>query len=264
MQLGQMQDLGGCRAVVESVENVRKLVSQYERRPCHAAEFCEKYDYMESPKPDGYRGVHLVYRYNSRHEKRSRFNGRRVEIQIRSKRQHAWATAVEVIDTFTGQAIKSGIGSEKWKRLFVLMGSFIAKSEKLPTAPEILSSSQDWHEELSSLILELKVSDVFAGLHAGIKFFEKLPPHTMYTILILDSEARKTYAEPFNNERDAATRYLEIEKEKANNPAIQAVMVSVDSVEALRLAYPAYYLDTAWFSGLIDGFMEARSAKQKK
>lgn len=63
MQLSQMQDLGGCRAVVPTIDLVLKLTRLYEHRPCKTAKLMKKYDYVAEPKPDGYRGVHLVYEY---------------------------------------------------------------------------------------------------------------------------------------------------------------------------------------------------------
>lgn len=255
MQLAQMHDLGGCRAVVKSVTEVGKLVRLYEQRPCKAATFYKKYDYIIKPKEDGYRGVHLVYRYNSHDERRSRFNGRRIEIQIRSKQQHGWATAVETIDTFTGQAIKSGLGSEHWKRFFVLISSFIALMEESPLVPGTTPVESEWHEELALLIQKLNVINVFEGLDAGLQLLADAPRGSQYTILVLDSKKRTTGMFTFDSEREAAAKYLEIEKGNADDPAVQAVMVAVDSVRALRQAYPTYYLDTAWFVGTVEGFM---------
>ena len=48
--------------------------------------------------------------------------GLRIEIQIRSRLQHAWATAVETVDAFSGTSLKTtgGSGSEKtdWGRFY--------------------------------------------------------------------------------------------------------------------------------------------------
>ena len=69
MKLSQMQDIGGCRAVVGSVQQVDDLVSLYElgtaKNPHKRAQFVEKYDYIAQPKGNGYRSVHLVYKYGS-------------------------------------------------------------------------------------------------------------------------------------------------------------------------------------------------------
>lgn len=263
MQLSQMHDLGGCRAVLKSVKEAEKLAELYEQRPCKAAKFYKKYDYISKPKRDGYRGIHLVYRYNSLDKNRSRFNGRRIEIQIRSRKQHGWATAVETIDTFSGQAIKSGIGSRYWKRFFVLISSFIADMEERPQVARTPASVLDWYPELESLIIKLKVGDVFRGLHAGLELLTKVPKGCNYTILVLNSKKRVTEMFSFDDERDAARKYLAIEKEYAKEPEVQAVMVSVDSVKSLRQAYPTYYLDTAGFVAIVEGFMRGAGEHEK-
>jgi hypothetical protein len=45
----------------------------------------------------------------------------------------------------------------------------------------------------------------------------------------------------------ANQKYLEIEKKLKNNPGAEAVLVSVDSLDAVRKAYPNYFLDTHVF-----------------
>src|SRR5665811_53607 len=61
MQLSQMQDIGGCRAVlgdVRSLTAVRDLTMRSRMKHYLAKEN----DYLTAPKPSGYRGIHLVYR----------------------------------------------------------------------------------------------------------------------------------------------------------------------------------------------------------
>jgi ppGpp synthetase/RelA/SpoT-type nucleotidyltranferase len=260
MQLSQMQDLGGCRAVMAHVEDVDKLVSYYESKPIRAARLCEKYDHIGTPKPDGYRGVHLVYSYQSMHEARSVYNNLRIEIQIRSVYQHAWATAVETIDTFTRQGLKSGIGESDWRRFFLLVSSFIAMMELRPTVGKPVVGADlgdcDWFHELDDLIRRLGVIPLLEGISAGIHIAANIPAAASY-ILILNPDDRSTEVIGFDNEESAAQRYLEIERSTLGDTSVQAVMVSVDSVDALREAYPNYYLDTARFIGILKGFLES-------
>ncbi|WP_162601464.1 hypothetical protein [Occallatibacter savannae] len=56
---------------------------------------------------------------------------------------------------------------------------------------------------------------------------------------------------PFKKDQVAAANasYAEIEKE---HPELQAVLVSVDSLAALRTAYPNYFLDTSAFIEMIE------------
>lgn len=85
-----------------------------------------------------------------------------------------------------------------------------------------------------------------------------------FYVLILDSTERETRVEAFNNEQAAAQRYQELEKHTLNRPAIQTVMVSVDSVKALRSAYPSYYLDTSAFVHILEDFKQSAIWAAKK
>jgi putative GTP pyrophosphokinase len=107
MKLSQMQDIGGCRAVMPTVRDVRTLESLIEtsvtKNPSNRPERVKTYDYIKNPKVDGYRSIHFVFKYRSSSKHRQVYNGLRIEIQLRSQLQHAWATAVETVSTFTGQ-----------------------------------------------------------------------------------------------------------------------------------------------------------------
>jgi len=53
-------------------------------------------------------GVHLVYKYRSGSAKHRSYNEQKIE--FKSDHDSArWATAVEIVDAFTGQALKSGL-----------------------------------------------------------------------------------------------------------------------------------------------------------
>jgi ppGpp synthetase/RelA/SpoT-type nucleotidyltranferase len=127
MKLSQMQDLGGCRAIVTDVATVYRLYQTYlEINPSSPPEWTVKcYDYIKHPKPDGYRGIHVVGRYLAPNEKGKPWDGHRIEIQLRSKLQHAFATAVETVTTFTRLPLKFGGGPPDWRRFFSLMGSVL-------------------------------------------------------------------------------------------------------------------------------------------
>ena len=88
-------------------------------------------DYISHPKTDGYRSIHLVYRYSSDKGKEE-YNGLLIEVQIRSKLQHLWATAIETVDFFTRQAIKSNEGQKEWADFFKLVSSAFAINENCP------------------------------------------------------------------------------------------------------------------------------------
>lgn len=140
MQLSQMQDLGGCRAILGSWEQVRALQKRYKESDLkHTLDDVD--DYITKQKESGYRGVHLIWKYYSDSKSPAAlYNGLFIEMQLRSSLQHAWATAVETVGTMLKQSLKSSQGEEKWLRFFALMGSAIARREKqdalVPNTPK--------------------------------------------------------------------------------------------------------------------------------
>jgi ppGpp synthetase/RelA/SpoT-type nucleotidyltranferase len=256
MKLSQMQDIGGCRAVMPSFADMRKLIAAYEKsrskNPRHGRPVQhEKYDYIRHPKPDGYRSYHLIFKYQSKYEDKRDFNGQRIEIQIRSRLQHAWATAVETVQTFTGQALKSKVkvGDPQWLRFFALMGSAIAHREKSPLVPGTPEKGEHLIQEIRDLSERLSVEHVLRMWGYAVHRLTAEPSDAVAFLLVLDSGAKSLEITPFKaGELDKASEtYARVERETRDHPEVQAVLVSVETVEALPAAYPNFYLDTSVF-----------------
>ena len=60
MSLSRMEDIAGCRAVVEN-ENFVKRVSNSLKKSRTKNILARERNYIETPKPSGYRGIHLVF-----------------------------------------------------------------------------------------------------------------------------------------------------------------------------------------------------------
>src|SRR3989338_9308813 len=134
MKLTQMQDIAGCRVVMSNVKLANELYQKYYIKGDLKHKKVNEKDYISHPKTDGYRSIHLVYRYSSDKGKEE-YNGLLIEVQIRSKLQHLWATAVETVDFFTSQAIKSNEGQVDWIAFFKLVSSAFAQFENCPIVP---------------------------------------------------------------------------------------------------------------------------------
>ncbi|MEP0914199.1 RelA/SpoT domain-containing protein [Leptolyngbya sp. GB1-A1] len=77
MQLDRMQDIGGCRATFPAVEDVYALKDMMKIKPPRSL-LSKEYDYIQTPKPSGYRGIHLVYKFQGK--KHSVHNGLLIEV----------------------------------------------------------------------------------------------------------------------------------------------------------------------------------------
>jgi len=69
-------------------------------------------------------------------------------------------------------------------------------------------------------------------------------------LLILDPDQFHVSVAPYRRDQlgVANARYAQIEKEQ---PKLQAVLVSADSLAGLRIAYPNYFLDTTEFIKIV-------------
>jgi hypothetical protein len=253
MSLSRMQDIGGCRAVVKTVRHVDKLVKLHEasiaKNPTRGHELVRKYDYIAAPKKDGYRGVHLVYKYRSPASHKAPWNGLRIELQLRSKLQHAWATAVETVDLFTSQAIKTGGGIDTWRRFFVLMGSAIAAMERRPPCPGTPEDPTELRRELRRAANELKVEQSLRRWADALSVTTEDGPGTAVYLLFIDAEKDVLEITGFSDGEQAMASkvYLETERKIKDRPAAQVVLVSAGSIQALRSAFPNYFADTRVF-----------------
>lgn len=249
MKLHRMQDISGCRAIVSTVKEVEKLSAAITKsRTRHRLH--KSNNYIEEPKPSGYRGIHLIYKYNGDKEDYKDFF---VELQIRSKIQHAWATAVEIVDTFTDQALKSSNGKKDWLDFFTFASAEFAKIERRPIGSNV--EGIDTHSELTTLTEKLKVS-------ALLKAFTVTANHITnnsggendYFLLELKNNAKEMKITQYkSNDLTAATQsYLEKEKLAKDNSADNVVLVAAGSMHALRRAYPNYFADSRDFLRYLD------------
>lgn len=247
MKLARMQDIGGLRAVVSSISRVRKLESSY-RGSKFLHELVSSKDYLDDPKIDGYRGIHLIYKYVNTIN--PDYDGLSLELQIRTRLQHAWATAVETMGTFLGQALKSGQGEEQWREFFSIAGAALADLEKTTPVPGFEScGSRDIHERLFDAERRLRVLEKLSGFAIAADRITTERGQGGYHLITLDSSQRTVTIRPFPMAKleEANLAYAAIEARTKVGEPVEAVLVSAGPVESLRKAYPNYFLDTQVF-----------------
>jgi ppGpp synthetase/RelA/SpoT-type nucleotidyltranferase len=247
MQLSRMQDIVGLRAVVRDVERVRELESNYlKSRFDHR--LVGQRDYIGSPKPTGYRGVHLIYRYAN--SKVPLYNGMYVELQIRTRLQHIWATAVEIMGTFLNYSLKSSEGPEEWLRFFSLTGSAFSSVEDCSPVPGYERFSDNEIFELVTTESErLGVVEKLRAFSVVANAISDDAKSGSYHLVVLDILEKTVSIKSFGRRRieQANEEYTDVEREILDGRPLQAVLVYAGSIEALKRAYPNYFLDTDEF-----------------
>ncbi|MDU0327222.1 RelA/SpoT domain-containing protein [Microbacterium sp. KSW2-21] len=129
--LARLEDIGGTRAVVPGLREQEALCAHIERRWGHSIRRTR--DYVDDPKATGYRARHYVI------EK----EGRRVEIQVRTRRQQVWANRIEQTDSRLGTSLKDGKGAQSLLEYFTAMGAMLYFQETNTTpTPELAQQLQ--------------------------------------------------------------------------------------------------------------------------
>jgi ppGpp synthetase/RelA/SpoT-type nucleotidyltranferase len=252
VQLSQMQDIGGCRAVVSNMNRLNMLSLLYQTKPLRH-ELNRVRDYIIEPKEDGYRSIHFMYRFRGNATSLP-WDKLRIEIQLRTKLQHAWATSVETVDAFTGEDLKFGAGSSAWRRFFELMGSVHARIEKTELIPGTPQTHEGLLEEVRELEAKLQV------IHQ-LRSYAHLTQHITgargqsrewFVVQMLPAEGRVSVRSYPLSDFEAAKQLLAETERQFEGTRNQVVLVAVASLRDLKRAYPNYFADTAYFTSILE------------
>jgi len=246
-KLDQIQDLGGCRAVLRSIADAKKLFDYYQTASRHVLH--KSTDYVANPKIGGYRSYHLMLRFQGIGPDQV-YSGRRVELQIRTRLQHSWATAVEAVGLFRREDIKAGEGSPDWLRLFDLMSSELAIAENCPEA-EHLPPHRERIAEITDLNQKLSALEVLEALRAAVRqseWFQSPEPPKYYRIQF-DLKTRQVEVQPHSGALAGVADQHAAEQPDAlsGKSTINTVFVAADRIEDLKDAYPNYFGDVEVF-----------------
>ncbi|MFT3880176.1 MAG: RelA/SpoT domain-containing protein [Gemmatales bacterium] len=252
MTLTQMQDIGGLRAVIDSMTGLRKIHELYKGQDSPHKLF-KTNDYIATPKPmNGYRSLHLIYRYIN--EDDPRYNDMHLEIQLRTVLQHAWGTAVETIDTLFGQKLKASLGDKSWTDFFRAASAAFSHLEEEAVVQEYSGlTRKQLFKLVAEMEAELQVLHKLGTLSNAIESITYVGSKAKYYLLILDAKFRSVTIQSFaeRNYMQALSQYVQAESRARKGDQIEAVLVTGPAIANLKKAYPNYYLDTTKFSSTI-------------
>jgi putative GTP pyrophosphokinase len=246
MQLSRMDDIAGCRLIFKDIQSLIKF-----RENFHSAHFnhkrrneLEKYDYINKPKPTGYRGIHDVYEYNVNSEVGKELAGLYLEIQYRTLVQHAWATAVEVIGFITESQPKFQQGDNRYETAMAYASEILARTFENVKGPLPELDDRAVVAEFLKLDKELRLLKTLRGLNAA----DKAVTERKNAILIF-SGSRELDVRTFRDATDALRALFELEMEFPNS---DVVLVRADTSDDVRLAFRNYFSDARDFIQLME------------
>jgi len=243
--LAQIQDIGGCRAIVDTQETLDLLVAQY-RSQIGSQKLRTDRSYIEEPRSSGYRSHHLVFDFEPMTSDEEPFRGRRIEIQLRSRIQHSWATAVEAIGLHRNEDLKASEGDADWLRFFQLVSAEFASFEKTGAVPNSPNQRSARVAEIKKLDNKLQAVRRLDTLNQSFKFVEKSGPRFAPYFLVQFNSSTKTM-EIMGYDRLARVSE-QYGYEETNNMNLNTVVVEVDTINDLKEAYPNYFLDVRLFT----------------
>lgn len=261
MQLDTMQDIGGARAIVNNIKDLKSLHNAYlnsKTKFTHSLE--REYDYIEKPKDSGYRGYHMVFKYKGTTEKQKKYEGLRIELQLRTHLQHVWATAVETFEFFLGDKFKSSLGDPKWLEFFALVSSLFALEEKQNVVERHRGLSKEMiTQKIREIMHEL---DVFKWLTTISKVSYDAKKfrgnRKAYCLLVLDTEKHDTSIYIYDKYARAYEAYSKWEYGDDKMKTEQVLLLRMDHINKATAAYPNFFANLKEFTQILQKIMSAK------
>lgn len=225
MQFSRMWDIGGCRCIVNNNEEVYKLKELIEKNDNLTIRKIN--DYIDTPQSEGYKSLHLYISLKS--DTRTV-----IELQVRNKEDHNWATLVEITDLLFDAKLKEyGRDKELLRFHYLLSKRFdLSTDEKKEIAKTI--SKYKYFEKLSNVF-----SRNYIQIRKQWLSIESKNNHNYFLIETKKDEVPKITS--YKKFDEAEENYFNIYK---NNETANVVLTHLPkpNYEQISIAYSNYIL----------------------
>lgn len=259
MGLGGLCDIGGIRFVFEDVITLQRAIDLCSSICPEGFSKMAPRDYINHPKDSGYRSYHLVFKRESDNKVEE---GLKIELQLRTKLQHNWATAVETAGLISNTSIKSGQGSDEWQDFFRVVSALFSMKESLPRNEVFANYTRSQLlREFNRIDSQKQYVDLLSALKTTIVKGQDERYKNGYQVLFVEFEPKtvKIYSFQKNDGEKATALYSQLESQiEEGKEAV--VMVNVKNKEELKQAYQSYFLNANEF---IAEMMEYKSFRNR-
>lgn len=223
MQLNRMWDVAGIRIIFDDETSARRMVGlimdKYEVRG-------QVRNYFENPKKIGYQAFHL---YITEPE-----SGKVVEVQIRTRNTHNWATLVEITDVLYNTRLKEE-GYENDRTLGRFHHLVSSEKELEPEEANFLYKTLDKYDFIS------KLAETFRKNSNTVKKQWQNVKHRDKFFLIELSSASVPQLSSYSDYERAEADYFKAYK-KDEGALIVLTSIHKPSFEQISIAYANYIL----------------------
>ena len=231
-RLAQMQDIAGCRAVLETPAEVVLAANRIQLRSARYYEVRGDSDYRKQGRPDtGYRAWHLVVVRE----------GRQVEIQLRTIRQQAWAEAVERAANRSGFDLKAGSGPEEIIDFFRLTSdSFYAMDNGRPVSGATRKKLRFLRGRVEEYLPPVDTVD--RAPPAKIRR-QEFSTRLNNWLIVYDWRAARFagWSDLGTDTAEAAKQYASFERRYRYEDGYEVVLIGADSTETIKRTHAHYF-----------------------
>ena len=224
MGLATMQDIAGCRVIVGHKSQIKKIVQGIENRT--DLQIIKRYDYIAKPRETGYSSYHIIILPNG--------CDRVVEVQIRTRANHHWATLVEITDLLFNVKLKEG---QPHPELFIFHSLLSIESQKLS-----LNQRESIIKIEKNLLIISKLISVFKhNYFIAVDRWGRSIQNDEYRYVIMEIDDRLSPSfEFFLRFEDAELKYFQ--KFTIDEPNMVLIHLNNVDFEKIGLAYSNYIL----------------------
>jgi hypothetical protein len=231
IKLARMQDLGGCRAIVETAPEII-LAADRIRRCGPYYQIVRESDYRAHGRADtGYRALHLI----------ALREDRQIEIQLRTVRQQAWAEAVERAANRSQFDLKSGYGPEEMLEFFRLASHAL---HALDCGKSVPASHRAKLRELKREVVGHMAPIDTAARPAQAKLRRReFSTRLNNWLIVYDWRASRFagWSDLGPDTAEAAKKYASFERRYSYEDGYEVVLVGADSTDTIKRTHAHYF-----------------------
>lgn len=243
VRLTQLQDIGGCRIIVENNEDVDKLHKHIESIIQNSDKFklVRTTDYREKGRDDsGYRALHLIILADEY----------MVELQIRSSIQHYWSESIERTSVLYGHRLKEQEGHRDVINYFKYFSDClhsIETNKRLAHHEEI--KLQELRENAERIILESTSGNRLSG-YVNNNIIRQMSEHEKNSnstfnnwILVFDWDDGNfvTWEAVGTKPEDAVKAYRRYEEQFPESDNKEVVLIGSQNISTVQHTHSHYF-----------------------